>query len=31
MPNNNLYNTAQWDHSFKDGVMFKHCNMGQGI
>jgi CubicO group peptidase (beta-lactamase class C family) len=24
-------NTAQWDHSFKDGAMFKHGNMGQGI
>jgi CubicO group peptidase (beta-lactamase class C family) len=24
-------NTAQWDHSFEDGAMFKHGNMGQGI
>lgn len=24
-------NTAQWDHSFQDGAMFKHGNMGQGI
>ena len=24
-------NTAQWDHAFKDGAMFKHGNMGQGI
>ena len=24
-------NTAQWDHSFKDGAMFKHGNMGQSI
>ena len=26
-----LTNTAQWDHSFADGAMFKHGNMGQGI
>lgn len=25
------YNTAQWDHAFEDGAMFKHGNMGQGI
>ncbi len=24
-------NTAQWDHSFTDGALFKHGNMGQGI
>ena len=24
-------NTAQWDHAFEDGAMFKHGNMGQGI
>ena len=24
-------NTAQWDHAFDDGAMFKHGNMGQGI
>jgi len=24
-------NTAQWDHAFADGAMFKHGNMGQGI
>ena len=24
-------NTAQWDHSFKEGAMFKHGNRGQGI
>jgi hypothetical protein len=24
-------NTAQWDHYFPDGGMFKHGNMGQGI
>jgi len=24
-------NTAQWDHAFSDGAMFKHGNMGQGI
>jgi len=24
-------NTAQWDHAFNDGAMFKHGNMGQGI
>ena len=24
-------NTAQWDHAFTDGAMFKHGNMGQGI
>jgi CubicO group peptidase (beta-lactamase class C family) len=24
-------NTAQWDHAFPDGAMFKHGNMGQGI
>ena len=24
-------NTAQWDHAFVDGAMFKHGNMGQGI
>ena len=24
-------NTAQWDHTFEDGAMFKHGNMGQGI
>jgi CubicO group peptidase (beta-lactamase class C family) len=24
-------NTAQWDHYFPDGAMFKHGNMGQGI
>jgi CubicO group peptidase (beta-lactamase class C family) len=23
--------TAQWDHAFKDGALFKHGNMGQGI
>ena len=26
-----LMNTAQWDHAFADGAMFKHGNMGQGI
>ena len=26
-----LLNTAQWDHAFADGAMFKHGNMGQGI
>jgi CubicO group peptidase (beta-lactamase class C family) len=26
-----LKNTAQWDHAFADGAMFKHGNMGQGI
>ena len=26
-----LVNTAQWDHAFADGAMFKHGNMGQGI
>jgi len=26
-----LMNTAQWDHAFSDGAMFKHGNMGQGI
>jgi len=26
-----LTNTAQWDHSFADGAMFKHGNMGNGI
>lgn len=26
-----IYNTAQWDHAFADGAMFKHGNMGQGI
>ena len=31
MPNNNLYNTAQWDQYFPDGGMFKHGNMVQGI
>jgi len=31
MPNNNLYNTAHWDHSFKDGGMFKQGNMGKAI
>jgi len=25
------FNTAQWDHAFQDGAMFKHGNMGQGI
>jgi len=25
------YNSAQWDHVFSDGAMFKHGNMGQGI
>ncbi|MFC3615639.1 serine hydrolase domain-containing protein [Lutimaribacter marinistellae] len=25
------FNTAQWDHAFEDGAMFKHGNMGQGI
>lgn len=25
------YNSAQWDHVFNDGAMFKHGNMGQGI
>lgn len=25
------FNTAQWDHAFDDGAMFKHGNMGQGI
>ncbi|SFH64496.1 serine hydrolase domain-containing protein [Albimonas pacifica] len=25
------YNTAQWDHAFHDGALFKHGNMGQGI
>jgi CubicO group peptidase (beta-lactamase class C family) len=25
------FNTAQWDHAFNDGAMFKHGNMGQGI
>jgi len=24
-------NSAQWDHVFADGAMFKHGNMGQGI
>ena len=24
-------NSAQWDHAFADGAMFKHGNMGQGI
>ena len=24
-------NTAQWDHLFRDGAMFKHGNMGQSI
>ncbi len=24
-------NSAQWDHAFEDGAMFKHGNMGQGI
>jgi CubicO group peptidase (beta-lactamase class C family) len=24
-------NSAQWDHIFEDGGMFKHGNMGQGI
>jgi hypothetical protein len=31
MPNNNLYNTAQRHHSFKNGALLKHVNMGQGI
>ncbi len=26
-----MMNTAQWDHAFADGAMFKHGNMGQGI
>ena len=26
-----LMNTAQWEHAFEDGAMFKHGNMGQGI
>jgi hypothetical protein len=26
-----MTNTAQWDHLFSDGAMFKHGNMGQGI
>ena len=26
-----MVNTAQWDHAFADGAMFKHGNMGQGI
>ena len=25
------YNSAQWDHVFSDGAMFKHGNIGQGI
>ncbi len=25
------FNTAQWDHAFEDGAMFKHGNMGQGL
>jgi len=24
-------NTAQWDHAFNDGALFKHGNMGQGL
>ena len=31
MPNNNLYNTAQWHHSFKDGATVQTCYIGQGI
>ena len=26
-----LLNTAQGDHAFSDGTMFKHGDMGQGI
>ena len=26
-----LMNTAQWDHAFADGALFKHGNLGQGI
>ncbi len=26
-----MMNTAQWDHAFADGAMFKLGNMGQGI
>jgi hypothetical protein len=26
-----MMNTAQWDHAFADGALFKHGNMGHGI